>query len=577
MKNSEIAARLRELGDLYELDGAVSYRVLAYKQAAKAILDSPVSVTQMAEQGRLEELPGVGKTIAEKVSALLAEGEIPAARKLKERIPATLVDMLRIPGLGAKTVRAIHDQLGIEDLAQLQAAAEQQEIRGLKGLGAKAEENILKGLAGLEARGADEERILLSHVLPLAERLAADIGAHPACDRLEIAGSARRMVETCKDIDLIASSDQPADLVTAFVGHELVDEARSKGEAGASVLTHHGTKVDLRVVAPDQFGNLLQHFTGSQAHNVQLREAAVKQGLSVSEYGVAETESGESLRCRTEAEVYERLGYRYIEPELREGRGELEAARTDALPELIVDKDIRGDLHCHTTLSDGRSTLREMASAAKRMGYGYLAVTDHSASHGFGDHVTADQLRKRIDEVRNLNDELKRFTLLVGSEVNIGTDGSLDYPDELLAELDWVVASLHTSFRMGDAKLTARMIMAAEHPYVDCLGHPTGRLIGRREPYGIDIERVCAAAAETGTMIEINANPNRRDLSEHHARLANEAGVRIVINTDAHGVDTLAENMRYGIATARRAWLTKADVANTLPWSRFAKLRKRAG
>ncbi|HWN73688.1 MAG TPA: PHP domain-containing protein, partial [Solirubrobacterales bacterium] len=325
-----------------------------------------------------------------------------------------------------------------------------------------------------------------------------------------------------------------------------------------------------------QFGNVLQHFTGSKAHNVQLREAMVRRGLHISEYGVLDDESGETTRCATEAEVYERLGYEYIEPELREGRGELKAAREGKLPDLVELGDVRGDLHSHTTLSDGRNTIEEMAEAARDRGYEYLAITDHSASHGFGDHVTAERLWERIEEVRAWNEANgdKGFRLLSGSEINIGLDGSLDYPDDLVAALDWVVASVHTSFSVSEKQMTERVLAAIENPDVDCIGHLTGRLIGRREPYGIDVEAVAEAAARTNTMIEINGNPNRRDLSDVHACLAAEAGVKIVLNTDAHGVDTL-DNMAYAIATARRAWLTAVDVANTRSWSEFKKLLKR--
>jgi len=344
---------------------------------------------------------------------------------------------------------------------------------------------------------------------------------------------------------------------------------------GVHAQTHNGVSVDLRIVAPEQFGNLLQHFTGSAAHNIALREDAVARGLSVSEHGIAEAESGEVMLCATEEEVYERLGYAYIEPELREGRGELRAARDGSLPDLIEVGDVRGDLHSHTTLSDGRNTLDEMAAAARELGYAYLAVTDHSASHGFGDHVTAERLAERIEEVREWNRGKRGFRLLAGSEVNIGIDGSLDYPEEVLAELDWVIGSVHTAFSDNEKVMTGRVLEAIENPLVDCIGHLTGRLIGRREPYPVDVEAIAEAAARTGTMIEINGNPNRRDLSERHAHLAAEAGVRIVVNTDAHGVDTLA-NMKYSVATARRAWLTAAQVANTRNWRDFSRLRKRS-
>jgi DNA polymerase (family 10) len=573
--NAEIAAALDELGVLYELDGAVKYRVLAYGAAATAIRESPVSVAELAAEGRATEIPGVGKTLAEKIDALLETGEIPAAAKLKAKFPPTLIEVTRVPGVGAKTARRLFDELGISTLEELKQAAEAEQIRGLKGLGPKAEANVLASLERLGEPGEGPGRLLLSKVRPIAEELAAALREHPAANRVEVAGSVRRWAETCKDIDLIATADEPTALSEHLAAHPLIAAAGTPGANGVRAQTHNGVSVDLRIVAPAAFGNLLQHFTGSQAHNVQLREEAVARGLSVSEHGITDTESGKVELCETEESVYERLGYAYIEPELRENRGELKAAREGKLPKLIELEDIRGDLHSHTTLSDGRNTLEEMAAAGRERGYAYMAITDHSASHGFGDHVTAERLWERIEEVRVWNKGKRGFRLLAGSEINIGLDGSLDYPDDLVGALDWVVASVHTSFSISKREMTERVLTAIENPQVDCIGHLTGRLIGRREPYGIDVEAVAEAAARTGTMLEINGNPNRRDLSDRHARLAVDAGATIVLNTDAHGVDTLG-NMAYAVATARRAWLTAADVANTKPWAGFKKLLARS-
>jgi DNA polymerase (family 10) len=574
MTNAEIAAALEELGALYQLDGADKYRVLAYGTAAKAIRESPVSVADLAAAGRATEIPGVGKTLAEKIDALLATGEIPAAVKLKAKFPPTLVEVMRVPGVGAKTARLLFDELDVATLEDLKEAAESERIRELKGLGPKAEENVLAGLERLGDVGDASSRVLLSMAKPIAEELARELREHPAAERVEVAGSVRRWAETCKDIDLIATAEDPVALSEHLVASPLIAAAGKPGPNGVRAQTQNGVSVDLRIVAPDAFGNLLQHFTGSQAHNVQLREDAVARGLSVSEHGITEVESGDVERCATEEAVYERLGYVYVEPELREGRGELKAAREGKLPELVALEDIRGDLHSHTTLSDGRNTLDEMAEAGRDRGYAYMAITDHSASHGFGDHVTTERLWERIEEVRAWNKGKRGFRLLAGSEINIGLDGSLDYPDDVVEALDWVLASVHTSFAISEKEMTARVLTAIENPLVDCIGHLTGRLIGRREPYGIDVEAVAEAAARTGTMLEINGNPNRRDLSEHHARLAAEAGVTIVLNTDAHGVDTLG-NMAYAVATARRAWLTAENIANTRTWANFKKLRKR--
>jgi DNA polymerase (family 10) len=574
MRNAEIAAALEELGTLYELDGAVRYRVNAYRDAARTVRDCPVSVEELARAGRATELGGIGKTLQEKILALVDTGEIPSAVKLKQKFPPTLIAVTRVPGLGSKTARRLFDELEIASLDDLRAAAEAEKIRELKGLGAKAEESILAALERMEDVDEDAAgRLLLSDVLPVAEELAAAMREHPAADRVEVAGSVRRRTETCKDIDLIATAEEPKALAEHLASHPLISAAGSPGANGTRALTHNGIPVDLRIVAPDFFGNLLQHFTGSAAHNVQLREDAVARGFSVSEHGITESESGETLRCATEEEVYERLGYSYIEPELREGTGELKAAREGKLPKLVELGDLRGDLHAHTTLSDGKATLEEMAEAARERGYSYFAITDHSATHGFGDDVSAERLWERIEEVRTLDATMPRFHLLAGSEINIGLDGALDYPDDLVAELDWVVASVHTRFSDDEKFMTGRILEAIENPLVDCIGHLTGRMLGRREPYPVDVEKVADAATRTGTMLEINGNPNRRDLSERNARLAAEAGAMIVLNTDAHRVRTL-DNMRYGVATARRAWLTKEKIANTRGWREFTRLRK---
>jgi DNA polymerase (family 10) len=574
MKNAEIAQAFEELGTLYELDGAVVYRVLAYRNAAKAIRDAGVSVAELARQGRAEELPGIGKTIAEKISALLLDGEIPAAVKLKERIPEGLIAVTRIPGLGPKRARLLHDHLGIESLEDLRVAAESERIRTVPGFGAKAEQRVLEALA-TGADGSAQTRVLLSTALEAGEELVAGLRAHESARRVELVGSARRWTDTCKDLDIVAATDDPRALTDAFAALPAIDEVASSGEAGARAVTHQGLAVDLRIVPEDSFGNLLQHFTGSGRHNEALRTAAVKQGLHVSEYGILDDATGETHRCATEEEVYERLGMAYIEPELREDRGELEAARAGTLPNLVTLGDIRGDLHCHTIASDGHATVLEMARAAQERGYEYLAITDHSATHGFGNDVSPDELRRQIERVAEANVKLDGFTVLAGSEVNVLPDGSLDYADDLLAELDWVIASLHTSFQLSEQQMTDRMVAAIENPRVDAIGHPTGRMLGRREPYALDIDRVIEAAARTGTFLEINANPNRRDLSDVHARAAVAAGVRIVIDSDAHRTDTLRV-MRYGVATARRAWLTRDDVANTRGLDELMALRGRS-
>jgi DNA polymerase (family 10) len=574
MTNAHIAAAFEELADLYELDGAVQYRVIAYRTAARAVRDASVSVMQLAREGRATELPGVGKTLEEKLRALDETGDIPAAQRLRAQFPPGLISIMHLPGFGPKRARRLFDELGIDSLDALRAACERHELRGLRGFGAKVEEKLLEALAE-GADGQPAPRVLLSRALPIAEQIAGALRGHPGAERVEVAGSLRRQADAVKDLDVIATAADPAGLVRTLTELSLVESVQSAGDVGARVVTHTGMKVDLKVVETDQFGNVLQHFTGSKAHNVALREAAVRRGLHVSEYGILDDATGETTRCPTEEAVYERLGLPWIPPELREGRGELEAAAAGRLPELVTLEDIRGDLHSHTTLSDGRQDLDAMVEAARKRGYEYLAITDHSATHGFGNHVDADALRAQIERVRALDARLDDFTVLIGTETNVLPDGSVDYPDDVLAELDWVIASVHTSFGMREQEMTDRIVAAVEHPLVDAIGHPTGRKIETRDAYAVDMGRVIEAAARTGTMLEINAAPDRRDLNEIHARAAAEAGVLILVNSDAHSTRNL-ELMRYGIATARRAWLTPAQVGNTRPWAELDGLRKRA-
>ncbi|MBV8997498.1 MAG: DNA polymerase/3'-5' exonuclease PolX [Solirubrobacterales bacterium] len=569
--NTEIATALDELGDLSELDGAAVYRIVAYRNAAKAVRESPVSVLGLARQGRATELPGVGAIIQEKIIQLADDGAIPATVKLRAKYPPGVIEMTHLSGLGPKRARRLYEELGVDSLDALRAAAEEQRIRTLKGFGPKAEEAILASLR-LSGAGKRPARVVLDRALAIADPLLAALRAHPASHHVELAGSARRMTDTVKDLDVIATAADPLALARAAAELDLVEQAGTATEAGVRLRMHTGLRVDLRIVAPDQFGSLLQHLTGSKAHNMALRDAAVRKGLHVSEYGVLDDATGETHRCADEHQVYALLGLEYIEPELREDRGEFEAAAAGTLPELIEQSDLRGDLHCHTTASDGTASIEEMALAARETGYEYLAITDHSASFGFGDEVSPQRLREQITHIRAT--EVEGLQLLAGSEVNILPDGSLDYDDDLLADLDWVIASVHSSFRMSAEQMTERMVRAIEHPLVDAIGHPSGRKLGQRAAYAFDVERVIEAAARTGTMLEINSNPDRRDLSDLNARAAAAAGVTIVINSDSHRTAGFAV-ARYGIATARRAWLTADQVVNTRPWDEVQALRPR--
>jgi DNA polymerase (family X) len=570
--NATIAEAFEELGDLYELDGAVVHRVLAYRNAAKAVRDASTSVSALTREGKVTTLPGIGKTLEEKLKALLETGTIPAAEKLRAKFPPGLIDLTRLPGLGPKRARKLFDELGIDSLEALKTAAEEQRLRGVKGFGPKFEESVLAAFAsGVTEKAAP--RLVLHRATELAEAIVDELRRHPAAVRVEVAGGVRRLADSVKDLDIVAASDDPPALAAALASLDLVESAASSGENAARARTHNGVSLDLRVVTPSQFGNLLQHFTGSKAHNVKIRERAVRKGLHVSEYGILDDATGETLTCADETEVYKKLGLPWIPPELREDRGELEPGFV--VPELIEQKDLRGDLHCHTVASDGRNTALEMARGALERGLEYVAITDHSATHGFGNDVSPDALKRQIELVRGVNEQLEGIEVLVGTETNILPDGSPDYDDELLEQLDWVVGSVHTSFGMSSAEMTKRVVAAIEHPWIDCIGHLTGRKIERRKPYELDTDAVFAAAAATGTMIEINAAPDRRDLNDVHARAARAAGVTIVINTDAHGVSTQGNSI-WGIATARRAGFTAGDVANTRPWAEFAGLRKHA-
>ncbi len=571
LTNASIAERFELMADLLELEGAVAYRVLAYRRAAKTLRETPESVVRLSEQGRLVELPGVGDTISDKVGELISTGSIAALDKLVAASPPGVVPLMRVPGVGPKTAKRVFAELGVETADDVLQAARDGRIRDLSGMGEKTEQAILAGLESPRAEKRD--RISVARLRPFAERVVAELRALPGVAECEIAGSLRRYAETAKDIDLVLASDDPGTVADGFAALDWVAEVESRGDTKVTCIANDGTRVELRMVEPQLFGNLLQHLSGSKDHNVALREAAVKAGLKVSEYGIEELATGEVLRSRDEAEVYQRLGMDWVPPELRENRGEIEAARAHRLPELIALDQIRGDLHAHTDWSDGKSTLEEMVAAAQAKGYAYLNITDHSPAVGFGMGLDAGRLHRQIERVRALAATLKGFTLLAGAEVDILKDGSLDYSDELLSELDVVVASLHASHRLSEADQTKRLCAAMENPHVDLIGHPTGRLIGRREPYPMDMEAVIAKAIETGTVLEVSAQPDRLDLRDTNVRMAVEAGAKLSVDTDAHSVRAL-DYMRFGVMNARRGWAAPGDVVNTRTWPQLKKLLK---
>jgi len=556
-RNVDVAEQLELLADLLEIEGEASFRVLAYRRAATRIRETAGSVAELALAGRAKELQGIGKTIEEKIVQVVEDGEMHALTKRKKIIPPEVVSFMRLPGLGPKTAARIWQELGVTTIEELKRAAEQEQLRTLAGLGAKTEERILKALA--EKKQEPSDRRLLGDGLGALLAVVEVLQEHPAAVKVSEAGSARRRKETFRDLDIIATAKDAEALIDYFTKLKWVIEVVAKGPTKATVLSNEGLRFDLRVVPPESYGNLLQHFTGSKDHNVALRERAVKDGLSVSEYSITVAETGEELTFAAEEQVYERLGYQFIPPELRENSGELEAARKGELPQLVGLSDLKGDLHTHTSYSDGRDSLEQMALAARARGYAYYAVTDHPRG----------TLAEQDLEIDALNERLKPFRILKGIEVNIRIDGSLSLSDEVLAERDWVMASLHAAF---DRSPTERVLTAMENPHVDCIGHLTARKINIRPAANVDVERVVAKALETGTFLEINAQPNRLDLRDTHARLAGEAGVRIAINTDAHQLSAL-QHMEMGVAQARRAWLTKDQVLNTRTWPQIEKLR----
>jgi DNA polymerase (family 10) len=565
--NAELAEKLELLADMLELDGADAFRLTAYRRAATRIRESAVPVAQLALDHKATRLSGIGSTIENKIIEYTETGDLTALAKLRDKLPAGLVEVMHVPGLGPKTAKKLHSEIGVASLDDLKAAAEGQRLRGLPGLGPKTEEKVLAALAKPKAKV--ERKTLLGRVLPAVEQAVEELREHPAAERVSEAGSVRRRCETVRDLDIIATASDPAALTTHFAELPWVAEVVARGSTKATVVSHDGLRFDLRVVPPESYGNLLQHFTGSKAHNVALREEAVGRKLSVSEYGVKHVETGEVFNAATEEELYDFLGYQWIPPELRENRGELAAARKKALPTLVELEDIAGDLHMHTDWSDGRATLEEMVAAAQALGRRYVAICDHAK------RLKDGRLERQAEEIAELNERTRGIELLSGVEVDIRADGSVDLDEEALAERAWVMASIHSGFDRPRDELMKRLFAAMENPHVDCIGHPTGRKINRREAYDLDFEAVLEKALETGTFLEINSQPDRLDLIDTHARAAGEAGVGIVVSTDAHRIDEL-ENLGLGVAQARRAWLTADQIVNARPWPEVKKRMKKA-
>jgi DNA polymerase (family X) len=563
--NAEVADHFDLLADLLELEGAESFRVLAYRRAATRMRETSASVAQLALAGRAKELQGIGKTIEEKIVQIVETGDIEALAKRRALVPPDVIAFMHLPGLGPKTAARIWRELDITTLAGLKEAAAGERLRTLTGLGPKSEEKILKALA-FQAENPDEGRKLLGDGLPAVLAAVAELRAHPAAVAVSEAGSVRRRKETFRDLDIIATATEPAELTSYFTQLDWVVEVAAHGDTKATVVSRDGLRFDLRVVPPESFGNLLQHFTGSKHHNVAMREDAVRRGLSISEYGVTTVETGDVFATEDEEALYAFLGYQFIPPELRENDGELDAARRGELPQLVELSDVRGDLHTHTTWSaDGKNTLEEMVAAAAARGYDYYAITDHSH------YLREGRLAAQLEEIERVREKFPKLHILAGVEANIRGNGEVDVPEEDLARLDWVVASVHQA---PHTRPTERVLEAMENPYVDCVGHLTGRRIGKRGPRDVDIERVIEKALETGCVLELNGQPDRLDLRDVHARAAKEAGLKLVVSSDAHRISAQGY-VELAIGQARRGWLTKDDLLNTRTWAQFRKLRRK--
>lgn len=570
--NARIARIFREMADLLSIKGENPFRIRAYEKAADVLEHLSGNVEQMYHEGKLKGIPGIGKGILEKIETILETGTLPLYEQLKSGFPPGLLEILSIPDVGPKTAKLLYEKMGIKSVQELEDAARRGKLRGLAGMGARKEENILRGIKLYRMRSS---RMLLGKALPLVNAVISEltIKASSLVEKISPAGSLRRGKETIGDIDILATSSNPNFLMDVFTNLSFVDEVLAKGETKSSILTHQGLQMDLRVVASESFGAALQYFTGSKSHNISLRERAIRKGLKINEYGVF-SQDGKRIAGGKEDEVYDILGLCFIPPELREDRGEIEAAEKGLLPELLREEDVKGDLHIHTTYSDGRDDIEQIVEKARNKGYQYIAITDHSSSLKVAGGLSIQSVLSQIKRIKELNSRLNDFMILSGAEVNIKKDGSLDFPDEILSKLDVVIAAIHTGFKQDEKTLTRRVIKALRHPMVNILAHPSGRLLGERESYAIDLNEVLNVAAEEGVWVEINSQPERLDLTDYWAMEAKKKGVKMVINTDAHSKDSL-DFIKLGVITARRGWLEKEDVINTLPLDKLLKLLKK--
>jgi DNA polymerase (family 10) len=566
MKNADIAQIFNNIADLLEIKNENPFRIRAYRKAALNIAELGKDVSSLSSE-ELLEIPGIGHDLEAKIEEYLKTGRVEAYEKLKQEVPESLIELLAIPGLGPKTVSLLYAKFDIKDVASLERLAREHKLSGLPGIKDKTEASILKGIEMVRRYTA---RHPLGRILPLANGLMKYLVQKAPVGKLELAGSLRRWKETIGDIDIISTSKDPDGVMKVFTHMPGVKQVIAKGPTKSSVLLEDGVQVDIRVVEEDSFGSALAYFTGSKAHNIRLREIASKAGLKINEYGIFREKDNRKLGGRAEEDIYNVLGLQYVPPELREDMGEIEAAAEGRLPHLLEPDDIKGDLHVHSNWSDGSQDLEGLVKTAVEKGYRYVAVTDHSKGLGVARGLSEERIIEQKKMIDALNRKTGRFRILSGAEINIKSDGSLDFDDEMLKQLEVVVASIHSGFRQSSEQITGRIIAAMKNPNVSIIGHPTGRLIGEREAYEVDMEKVLRAAAETGTAIEINAYPLRLDLSEANARRAGALNVPVVISTDAHNSEQF-DNMRYGVAVARRGWLEKRDVLNTLECAQFLK------
>jgi len=562
MKNSELAKVFQDIADLLELKGENVFKIRAYQKAARAINHYPRELEAMVgEGGDLRSIPGVGEAIAKKTTELITTGRLGYHEDLKGEFPQGITNLLAIPGIGPKTANKLSSELGINSVDELERAIDDGRVAQLSRLGEKTADNILHQIQALRRK---DQRIPIGEALPIVEEIVAVLRSVPGVSNLAPAGSLRRFQETVGDIDLMGTADEPKVVIDAFVALPLVRQVLAQGPTKASVIVSGGLQVDLRMVEHDSFGSLMQYFTGSKQHNVSLRERCRKRGLSLSEYGITVVATDKLEKFATEEGFYDRLGMQYIPPEIREAQGEIEKAEQGAIPKLVELSDIRGDLHTHTEWSDGHDSIEDLAQAAQDMGYQYIVVTEHSAGRGAAHGLSVERLREQVAEIKALNLRLRGIRVLTGTEVDIRADGRLDLPHEILAELDIVIAAVHSAMNQTKEKMTQRVISAIENPDVDVIAHPTCRLIGEREPLAIDLEAVFRAAAAHNKIMEINAMPERLDLRDTHAFRARELGVKLAVGTDAHSVAHLGL-MRFGIGVARRAWCEPQHILNTLP------------